>query len=105
MSGYFLAASKPGGLTIQPWTRAPPLDPYQISSTDASRLLPMMSSFTSVKRVRAGAGVFFTSIRTTSAGCCGSLRTPTATSVRDNEFSETTCAPCVTSRTPPDTSA
>ena len=29
--GYFRLRSKFGGLTIQPWTRAPPVDVYQIS--------------------------------------------------------------------------
>ena len=60
------------------------------------------SSFTLVRRVSCA---LRRSQRTTSGGCVGSLRTPTAAKLRATDESDTTCAPCVTSRRPPERSA
>ena len=43
--------SNPGGLTIHPWIRAPPVERYQTSSTRARRIRASTSAFTLVRRV------------------------------------------------------
>ena len=101
MSGYFLVRSKPGGLMIQPCTRAPPLETYQTVSVEPSRMRSRTSAFTLVSRVTGERAPAFTLNRATSGGFVASERTPTAVKSRATDASDTIWSPSVTLRLPP----
>src|SRR5437867_10673016 len=72
ISGYFLLLSNPGGLTIQPSTRVPLVDAYQICSTLPSLMPSSTSLFTFVSRAIGCARLRLK--RTTSGGSSGAVR-------------------------------
>src|SRR3954469_6025226 len=97
MSGYFFDASKPGGLTIQPWILSPSFDVYQISSVCASCFPASTSSFTAVSCANVDAVPVFGSEKLTmSFGLVGVERMPTASPVFPTLDTVNTCLPDVT---------
>src|SRR5207247_3933158 len=98
--GYFLLRSNPGGLMIQPSTRAPPVEAYHTVSVDPSRMRPRTSSFTFVSRV-TGARAAFKLNRAMSGGFAASERTPTPVRSRAIDDSDSIWSPSVTLRLPP----
>src|SRR5574341_2331771 len=97
--GYFLPASKLGGLTTHPWTRVPLVDVYQISSSVPSFLPESTSSFTRVSCVMLF-GVL-RSQRTTSGGRCADVRALATLPVLEIVPNERRCWPLVTARSTP----